>query len=60
MRLALFSIDALSYTNRFIFDSVFNLLFAIGPRGSTNSFGYNSKFQLTGQTNGAGDWVTFG
>jgi hypothetical protein len=25
-------------------------------RGDTNYFGYNIKFQLTGSTNGTGDW----
>ena len=53
------SIDPLGFTNQFVYDSNNDLVKTIDPRLNGSSFGYNSQFSLTGQTNGAGDWVTY-
>ena len=49
----------LGFTNLYFYDSNNNLVKSIDPRGDTSTFGYNTKFSLTGQTNGAGNWTNY-
>jgi RHS repeat-associated protein len=53
------TIDPLGFTNQFVYDGNNNLIKTIDPRGNPSTFGYNAQFSLTGQTNGAGDWVNY-
>lgn len=50
--------DPLDKFKDFIYDAQDQLNHIWDERGHTNFFGYNSKFQVTGTTNGAGDWMT--
>ena len=52
-------IDALGFQYQFVYDSQNNLLRSIDPLNNISRFGFNSRFQLKGATNGADDWVTY-
>jgi YD repeat-containing protein len=45
--------------NLSIYDGNNSLVKTVDPLGNPTTFGYNSQFSLTGQTNGAGDWVNY-
>jgi YD repeat-containing protein len=53
------SVDALGFTNQFFFDGQNDLIRSIDPLGNPTTFGYNAQFSLMGQTNGAGDFVSY-
>lgn len=53
------TIDPLNHTNQFFYDNQNNLYRSVDPLGHPTTFGYNTNFSLTGQTNGAGDWVNY-
>ncbi len=52
-------IDPLGFTNQYLYNAQNNLVATIDPLSHSNTFGYNAQFSLTGQTNGAGDWVNY-
>jgi RHS repeat-associated protein len=55
----LYAIDPLGLTNQFVYDNQNNLTRSVDARNVPSTFGYNAKFQLTGATNGAGDFISY-
>ena len=54
------TIDPLGFTNELVYDANNNLIQTIdADRHPAATYGYNAQFSLTGQTNGAGDWVNY-
>ncbi len=51
--------DPLGRQKDLFYDAQDNLVRVWDERGNNSYFGYNAKFQLTGSTNGADDWMTY-
>ena len=55
------TIDPLGNPSQFIYDTNNNLVKTIdADNHSPATYEYNTQFSLTGQTNGAGDWLNYG